>query len=62
MQSDRVKFLPTKLVKADDPSHFMQPVVILAYPREDLICVVRAMRYYIHMTEDQREPTRPIVV
>ena len=59
VQEDRVTFLPTKLGKSDDPGHFMQPITVPAFPRDDKVCVVRAMKHYLRLTEDRRGTNNP---
>ena len=60
--SDSITFFPTKLAKADDPGHFMQPIVVPAFPKDERLCVVRAMKFYLLLTEDRRNGKEPKVL
>ena len=59
---DSITFLPAKLAKADDPSHFMTPIVIPAYHPDERLCVVRTLKFYLQATADRRDGTEPKVL
>jgi len=59
VQEDSITFLPFALAKADDPSHFMEPIVVPAYPEDRRLCVVRALKVYLDLTADRREGRDP---
>lgn len=62
VQRDRITFLPAKLAKADDPGHFLTPIVVPAFPRDQRLCVVRTLKFYLRVTADRREGRDPKVL
>ena len=56
---DSVTFLPTRLAKADDPSHFMTPVVVSSYDQDVTLCVIRTLKAYLSITQDRRQGRNP---
>jgi len=59
---DAITFMPTALAKADDPSHFMEPIVVPAFHHDDRLCVVRTLKYYLALTEDRRDGRAPLTL
>jgi hypothetical protein len=56
---DNVTFLPRRLAKADDPGHFMTPIVVPGYPQDETLCVIRALKTYLSITENRRKGKEP---
>jgi hypothetical protein len=54
IQTSKVTFLPVELSKADDPSHFMQEVVVTGFPENPKLCVLRVFKHYLRRTENLR--------
>ena len=62
VKQDSITFLPAKLAKADDPGHFLTPIVIPALHRDERLCVVRTLQVYLRLTAERRDGREPKVL
>ena len=61
-RGEAITFLPTALGKANNPSYFLEPIVVPAYPHDKRLCVVRALKFYLALAETRTDDQQPKVL